>query len=557
MQDFSVRTIGTYMAQNTQQRTDENHEHMPQQYTWQPPRVSLKCNVDAHSIIETEALALEEAMQVLLYTNRDHQFKMYPNGSTNFSPIVRGREIMAARAAARDAEIAAYDEAATSTGAVIGYKNYNVKNYADLRVDSEDMVETTKGPLQQPRVQKIFIMNDNDKDKKRLKDQAREMGKRFGYYVHCNYLREMDDRISELPDYILSDILTMLSMKDSLKTGVLSKRWCKLWSLRRNLYFDIFNVIGSSEEELLQKGYLVDVLDTSFSGVTTMERHINPDMSKDEFVKRVNQFVMNFQGTVMESFSVNFHLDHEQSSTIDQWISFAIARGVGRIDLLLIGRPYNAPPTGRGNPCTFDFGIISKSNTSTLNHLRLENCLVFHPTICDFTPLKNLRSLSLERSKLDETFIETLLVNCPRLEELCLISCDCKVLLDCLKLTSLELDCLRLTSSEDGFVTLNFNTPMLKSIEFSIPSNQVLNTYVALCTIFFPELEILHLTTFSMVTTSPKITQPIKHLKQLHLFVFVDSYILDDMEYDPLWFLNILQACPLLQKLSIMVSEQG
>ncbi|PNY02206.1 hypothetical protein L195_g025511 [Trifolium pratense] len=183
MQDFSVRTIGTYMAQNTQQRTDENHEHMPQQYTWQPPRVSLKCNVDAHSIIETEALALEEAMQVLLYTNRDHQFKMYPNGSTNFSPIVRGREIMAARAAARDAEIAAYDEAATSTGAVIGYKNYNVKNYTDLRVDSEDMVETTKGPLQQPRVQKIFIMNDNDKDKKRLKDQAREMGKRFGYYV--------------------------------------------------------------------------------------------------------------------------------------------------------------------------------------------------------------------------------------------------------------------------------------------------------------------------------------------------------------------------------------
>ncbi|PNX98508.1 F-box/LRR-repeat protein, partial [Trifolium pratense] len=406
--------------------------------------------------------------------------------------------------------------------------------------------------------------------------------------VHCNYFKEMDDLISELPDYILSDILTMLSMKDSLKTSVLSKRWCKLWSLRRNLYFDIFNVIGSSEEELLQKGYLVDVLDTSFSGVTTMERHINPDMSKDEFVKRVNQFVMNFQGTVMESFSVNFHLDHEQSSTIDQWISFAIARGVGRIDLLLIGRPYNAPPTGRGNPCTFDFGIISKSNTSTLNHLRLENCLVFHPTNCDFTPLKNLRSLSLERSKLDETFIESLLVNCPRLEELCLISCVFKssmpeivssslchlkvigcyfvskcyhqvtvnlVLLDCLKLTSLELDCLRLTSSEDGFVTLNFNTPMLKSIEFSIPSNQVLNTYVALCTIFFPELEILRLTTFSMVTTSPKITQPIKHLKQLHLFIFVDSYILDDMEYDPLWFLNILQACPLLQKLSIMFTD--
>ncbi|MCH79656.1 F-box/LRR-repeat protein [Trifolium medium] len=408
----------------------------------------------------------------------------------------------------------------------------------------------------------------------------------------------MDDRISELPDYILSDILTMLSMRDLLKTSILSKRWCKLWYLRRDLYFDVFNVLGSSEEELLQTGYLVDVLNTSyippgfkFYGVPTMETHINLDMSRDEFVNRVNQFVMNFQGEIIDSFVVNFYLDDEQSSTVDQWISFAIERGVGRIDLLLLGRPYNKPIglATRRNPCKIDFGsIFLKSNASTLNHLRLQNCLALHPTNCDFTPFKNLRSLSLEESKLDETFMESLLSNCPRLEELCLTFCEFKssmpeivssslrhlkvigcyfvskydhqvrvnlVLLDCLKLASLELDRLELTSSEDGFDTLNFNTPMLKSIIFSIPLNQDLNTYVALCATFFPQLEILHLTTYTMVTTSLKITQPIKHLKQLNLFIFVDSDILDDAEYDPLWFLNILQACPLLQKLSIMFTE--
>ncbi|MCI20395.1 hypothetical protein A2U01_0041557, partial [Trifolium medium] len=102
---------------------------------------------------------------------------MYTNGSANFSPIVRGREIMAARAAARAAANAAYNEAATSTGAVIGYQNYNVRNYTELLVAKEDMVETTQGPLQQPRVQRIFINNDNDRAKERLKEQAREMGK--------------------------------------------------------------------------------------------------------------------------------------------------------------------------------------------------------------------------------------------------------------------------------------------------------------------------------------------------------------------------------------------
>jgi hypothetical protein len=35
------------------------------------------------------------------------------------------------------------------------------------------------------------------------------------------------------------------------------------------------------------------------------------------------------------------------------------------------------------------------------------------------------------------------------------------------------------------------------------------------------------------------------------------SDILDDVEYDPLWILNILQVCPLLQKLSVMVSKHG
>jgi len=121
----------------------------------------------------------------------------------------------------------------------------------------------------------------------------------------------MDDRISELSDDILSYILTMLSMKDLLKTSILSRRWCNLWALRRDLFFDIF-MLGSNEDDLLQSGDLIEVPSGS-----TIDRYVDLNLCTDEFVKRVNQFVKKFQGTKIDSFLVNFYLDYKQSNIID------------------------------------------------------------------------------------------------------------------------------------------------------------------------------------------------------------------------------------------------
>jgi hypothetical protein len=372
----------------------------------------------------------------------------------------------------------------------------------------------------------------------------------------------------------------MLSIKDLLKTSVLSKRWCKLWGLRKDLYFDIHNVLGT-EIELLEKRYLVDVTRYSRTGT---DRCVNLDLSLKEFVKRVDQFLKNFHGTTIDSLLINFYLESEQSNTIDQWIRFAIVRGVERINLLFLGRPY-VHRTTENKHYKFDPALFSETNASTLKHLRLEYCLVCHPTNLDFTPFKNLRSLSLSDTKLDELFIESLLSNCRHLEELCLVFCVFKssmpkivssslchleilscyllskenyqldlnlVLVDCLKLVSLEyLGSSRIFGY--GLDTLNLNTPVLKNINFSI-SLQELNAFVTLCTTF-PELEIMHLDIILKVTTSLKITQPLKHLKQLNLMIY-NPFILDN-EYDPLWILNILRASPLLQKLKIMYTNSN
>jgi hypothetical protein len=226
------------------------------------------------------------------------------------------------------------------------------------------------------------------------------------------------------------------------------------------------------------------------------------DLSQKEFVKRVDQFLKNFHGTTINSFFINFYLDCQQSNTsIDQWISFAIVRGVERIDLLFLGSPY-VHRTTENKHYKFDPALFSETNASTLKHLRLEYCLVCHPTNLDFTPFKNLRSLSLRRTKLDEMFIESLLSNCRHLEELCLVFCVFKSSMPKIVSSSLchleILSCYLLSKENYQLDTLNLNTPVLKNINFSI-SLQELNAFVTLCTTF-PELEIMHLDIFLKVS---------------------------------------------------------
>lgn len=119
--------------------------------------------------------------------------------------------------------------------------------------------------------------------------------------------------------------------------------------------------------------------------------------------------------------------------------------------------------------------------------------------------------------------------------------------LDCRKLTSLE---YRGCGLDLEALYININTPMLKSINHSAIFPGIPNAFAFFATL--PELEILHLDICLKVTTSLKITQPLKHLKQLSFII--DWDILQRVEFDLLWILTILQASPLLQKLSFMIA---
>lgn len=311
------------------------------------------------------------------------------------------------------------------------------------------------------------------------------------------------DYISELPDCILADILSMLSMKDMLNTCLLSKRLCNLWHLRRDLKFDQLNVLGS-DEELRRAGYYVDVLKNG-----NQCEHLHLDVLRDEFVRRVDQFVKNFKGDIIDSIVVQFNLNLAESNIIDQWIRFAISKGAGRIDMLFLPRRCYSS----SNCYKFPFGLFSESNNSALKHLHLLHCLVCHPENSDLFPFTNLRSLVLEESYVDQILITSLLSNCLLLKELSLFSCTFKS--STLKIVSsslchlnlkgcrfaretwpfLSLDCLKLTSFEFDMFSLlkriSINAPLLKSIYYASYLRLIPNSIARFPTL--PQLEILTL----------------------------------------------------------------
>ncbi|CAL5215409.1 unnamed protein product [Lathyrus oleraceus] len=363
----------------------------------------------------------------------------------------------------------------------------------------------------------------------------------------------MSDYISKLPDCVVSYILTMITMKDLLKISILSKRWGEVWALRRNLHFDTLNVFGDSDSSII-------------------ERLVNLDNERDEFAKRVDQFIKSFSGRVIDSFLVKFCLNGDQSTIIDRWIRFAIERGAERIDLLFGGVLYGY--SHLRNCYKFPLDLLLEINTLTLKHLRLQRCLIFHPTNYDFSPLKNLRFLSLSDVKVDEILLESLLSNCRLLEELQLDACQFEAsmpmiissslinlkiiyphnrrmveveltLVDCLKLTSLEYDGY-------GLNTMSINTPAMKCIDFTISYEDDLDIFAFSK---FPQLEIMSIDMSSTVITSLKITQSLKYLKQFNLSLLWDGNISKEADYSLLWILNILQVSPLLHRLSIMLTN--
>ncbi|KAG7565008.1 F-box domain [Arabidopsis suecica] len=186
------------------------------------------------------------------------------------------------------------------------------------------------------------------------------------------------DRISDLPDALLLQILSSLPTENAIATSVLSKRWRSLWTMLPKLKFDCdFN----------------PVLD---------DNNIDPHM----FSENVYRSLSLHKAPVLESLHLSFE-GRTDCSDVGIWIATAFARCVRK---LVLDSFYQEDQT-----VTLPSVLFSYNDTLEILKLKCAIDLEFPSRVC----LKSLRKLYLYQVHFkDEDSVSNLLCGCPSLEDL-------------------------------------------------------------------------------------------------------------------------------------------
>ncbi|GAU23390.1 hypothetical protein TSUD_334380 [Trifolium subterraneum] len=246
----------------------------------------------------------------------------------------------------------------------------------------------------------------------------------------------------QLPDCILSQIYSKLGLKDLVKTSALSKLWRHEWQLRKHLNFDRHDMFDHKKVKGLPKTFAL------LQGF------------QSEYVTRLDQFMLHYQGDMIDSIRVNCPLSYEHSDVIGRLISKGIAKGAKRIELLL---SYQNSFCLDLKPFEFSFDILS--GTDTLTYLHLQNCYLKPPM--EFSGLKNLRTLVLQLVDVTQNWLEGLLSNCIYLVnftlDTCEINSDLKIIGPTLFRLKIINCCVKITDEKN----IHIIASNLSSIEYS------------------------------------------------------------------------------------------
>nr|XP_011470632.1 PREDICTED: uncharacterized protein LOC105353299 [Fragaria vesca subsp. vesca] len=217
--------------------------------------------------------------------------------------------------------------------------------------------------------------------------------------------------ITELPDCIMESIVSLLPLKDAVNTILASPPHWKTLShptilTRRNLELNYFNVFGSKSRG---KGPLDGCM------------QLQQCRQCRDFSRRVSKYLQQYQGIKVDSFRLQCRspVDVESHVSLDEWIRFAIRKGVEELHLTLLVLPsvfvcpsvYVFPPS------------LHVASTSNLKHLSLESCKLRHAT-ADFG---QLTTLSLREVVFDQSLMPNLFSVCVLLESLTLNRCRIQV----------------------------------------------------------------------------------------------------------------------------------
>ncbi|KAM7519371.1 hypothetical protein LguiB_018333 [Lonicera macranthoides] len=252
-----------------------------------------------------------------------------------------------------------------------------------------------------------------------------------------------EDRLSKLPEGIITRILSFLSTRESVRTSILSTRWKYIWSSA-----PVLDLMYSDFES---KAYNRDV--------NFQKRNVI-----DNFLNVVDRLLTGHSQHVLDK----VHIDGSSSGThdgshINAWICAAIKRNVRKLHLLGLDSI---------KPHELHQSLLS-SNALVVLKLDLNVILNFPMTSTCFPNLKVLKLEHLVTFK-DDTSAQNLISSCPVLEDL-FISRNGSHNLRTLNLTSWSLKKLVLSydgTSEDTVQIIVIDIPGLETLDIKDEGTQ-------------------------------------------------------------------------------------
>ncbi|XP_051227666.1 F-box/FBD/LRR-repeat protein At1g13570 [Lolium perenne] len=202
--------------------------------------------------------------------------------------------------------------------------------------------------------------------------------------------------IDSLPEGIMHDIVSRLTLKDAVRTSCVSTTWRRLWRCHPDLCFD-----GPT------------ILNREPGSRSRRRRH--------RFIRRVNAILESHDGTRLRRFKIAFTLDIRHAKYLDPWLNFALDSKASILSVNLRPVLHKGSVRSWEETYTLPVRMFSSQCASCIEMLQL-GCVSLKPPH-DFDGFANLRVLDLEYVYMLGGNLDLLLSKCNALECLRLSRC--------------------------------------------------------------------------------------------------------------------------------------
>ncbi|KAL6505457.1 hypothetical protein OROHE_022836 [Orobanche hederae] len=227
--------------------------------------------------------------------------------------------------------------------------------------------------------------------------------------------------INQLPDEIILVILSNLSLRESVRTNVLSSRWSDLWKHTPNLKFDRISQLPDEIIVLilsflpLNESIATSVLSSRWSNLwkRTPKLNFNTNLLKInggnpipvrgrwhveswKYLEMVSSVLQSHKAPSLKEIKISLCVSKSARFLVAKWLEFVFSRKVGRLEL--------------------DFLCEEATRMVDLNELFRDKNI--YGCLQDLIAFKSLKRLSLKCVKVGGEAIRLFLCNCPLLQQL-------------------------------------------------------------------------------------------------------------------------------------------